>query len=98
MEPIPTHQELWGVPFPINGEWDAGLTPVYFPHQGQGRWTVRRERERFVLVFYNFHTRRETLLDTFPPDEAGEVAATTAARRLVDQAYNPTQSQNKGAQ
>ena len=34
IEEIKSNQQVWGKPFPLGGEWDAGVT-VHRPH---GRW------------------------------------------------------------
>lgn len=75
---IKTNRELWGLDYPVGVEWDAGVTPPGFRGQ-QGRWTVRREVDRFVVFFYCFDSRRETFLAEFPPTEQGEIDAKTFA-------------------
>ena len=79
MRAIQTNKELWGKDFPINGEWDAGLTPPHTPPGKSGRWTVRRTEQRFIVVFAYFNIKRETLLAVFPPTEQGEIDAKTCA-------------------
>jgi len=64
--------------FPVGSEWDAGVTPPGLCGQ-QGRWTVRREVDRFVVLFYCFNARRETFLAEFPLTEQGELDAKTYA-------------------
>jgi hypothetical protein len=46
---------------------------------------VRRETERFTVVFHTFQPTQDVLLKTFPPDEVGEVAAKTFACQARDQ-------------
>jgi len=75
---IKSHRELWGTDFPVGAEWDAGVTLPGFRGQ-QGRWTVRREVDRFVVFFYCFNARQETFLAEFPPTEQGEIDAKTYA-------------------
>jgi hypothetical protein len=79
MRPIKTNKEIWGKDFPIGGEWDAGLTPPHTPANKSGRWTVRREETRFVVLFYRFHDHQETLLKQYPATEQGEIDAKTCA-------------------
>jgi hypothetical protein len=77
MSKIQSHKQIWGTDFPAGVEWDAGVTiPGFHP---AGRWTVRREAEGFAVVFHTFQPAQDVLLRTFPPDEAGEVAAKTFA-------------------
>jgi hypothetical protein len=83
-EPIKTHKEIWGTDFPIGGEWDAGATPPLWPHYPSGRWTVRREENRFVVIFHRFQEGKETELGTFPPTEEGELNAKTCALEAQD--------------
>lgn len=79
MTNIKTNRELWGQDFPIGGEWDAGLTPPHTPAEKSGRWTVRREETRFVVVFHRLHNRSDTLLAEYPAKEQGEIEAKTCA-------------------
>lgn len=79
MPEIKSNRQLWGRDFPLGGEWDAGVTPPLLPKIPAGRWTVRRETERFVVVFHRFADGEETVLDTFSPTEQGEVDAKTCA-------------------
>ncbi len=79
MTQIQTNKELWGKEFPIGGEWDAGLTPPHTPTDKSGRWTVRREETRFVVLFHRFQDRSDTLLAEHPPTEQGEIDAKTCA-------------------
>ena len=74
-----TNWALWGVPFPVGGEWDAGLTPPHTPQPQSGRWFIRRVETRFLSCFHYFVPAHNVLLDVFPPDEAGEMAAKTDA-------------------
>jgi hypothetical protein len=79
MSEIRSNRELWGVDFPIGGEWDAGLTAAHTPAEKAGRWTVRRESECFAVYFHYFQSGQDDLLQTFPPTETGEVAAKISA-------------------
>ncbi len=79
MRPIQTNKELWGKDFPINGEWDAGLTPPHTPPGKSGRWTVKREETRFVVFFHYFQNHSDTLLAEYPATEQGEIDAKTCA-------------------
>ena len=84
MELVKSSRQLWGKDMPIGGEWDAGVTPPLLPSLPAGRWTVRRESERFTVVFHRFADVEETLLDVFPPTEEGEVDAKTFALTARD--------------
>ncbi len=79
MRPIQTNQEIWGTDFPIGGEWDSGLTPPHTPAEKSGRWTVKREETRFVVIFHRFHDHQETLLKQYPATEQGEIDAKICA-------------------
>jgi hypothetical protein len=79
MRQIQTNRQLWGTDFPIGGEWDAGLTRSHTPAENSGRWTVRREETRFIVVFHRFHDQSETLLAEYPATEQGEIDAKTCA-------------------
>jgi len=78
-----THRELWGTPFPVGGEWDAGLTPPDWSLERRGRWTVRREANRFVVLFHRFTDGMDVVLAVYPPTEAGEREAKTDALARV---------------
>jgi hypothetical protein len=75
MSDVKTHRQLWGTDFPINGEWDAKNTPPHTLPEKAGRWTLRREAERFVVVFHSFKDGSENLLAEYPTTEAGELDA-----------------------
>lgn len=79
MRPIQTNREIWGTDFPTGGEWDAGITLPHTPTNKSGRWTVRREETRFVVIFYRFHDHQETLLKQYPATEQGEIDAKICA-------------------
>ena len=79
MPGIRTNRQLWGRDFPAGGEWDAGSTPPHIRPEQAGRWTVRREAERFVVVFHSFNNGQETLLEAFAPTEQGEMDAKACA-------------------
>lgn len=79
MTTIQTNKALWGTEFPIGGEWDAGYTPPGTPTQNSGRWTVRREETRFVVLFHSFRAQSEICLAEYPPTEQGEIDAKTCA-------------------
>ena len=79
MTNIQTNQQIWGKEFPIGSEWDAGYTPPHTPTENSGRWTVRREETRFVVVFHPFHGHPEILLSEHPSTEQGEIDAKTCA-------------------
>ena len=79
MDEVKSNRQIWGKDFPIGGEWDAGATPPMLTTTPAGRWTVRREAERFIVVFHRFSDGVETLLDAFPATEQGEVDAKTFA-------------------
>ena len=76
---IQSNRQLWGRDFPVNGEWDAGYTSPHTPADRSGRWTVKREETRFIVVFHRFHDGQETLLAEYPATEAGEIKAKTFA-------------------
>lgn len=78
MARIKTHAEIWGAPFPVGGEWDAGSTPLRTATVPPGRWTVRREEQQFVVVFKPYDGE-EIVLKTFLPTDQGEVEAKTLA-------------------
>jgi hypothetical protein len=84
---IKTHRELWGRDFPVGGEWDVGVTPLWYPVIERGRWTVRRDADKFVVVFHSFYFRRDELLGVFEPTEKGERKAKELARQLCEQAW-----------
>ena len=84
MPDIQSNRQLWGRDFPLGGEWDAGYTPPHTPLEQSGRWTVKREETRFVVVFHRFQDGREILLAERPPDEAGEIEAKTCATNARD--------------
>jgi hypothetical protein len=75
MSMVKSNREIWGVDFPLNGEWDAGVTAPHTPGEKAGRWTVRREADRFAVYFHAFQSGAEALLKEFPPNEQGEVDA-----------------------
>lgn len=79
MSQIFTNKQLWGTDFPIGGEWDAGQTPPHTPAEKSGRWTVRREETRFIVVFHRFHDQPEILLAQYPATEQGEIDAKICA-------------------
>ncbi len=79
MSGIKSNRQLWGRDFPVGGEWDAGSTPPHVRPEQAGRWTVRRDAEHFIVVFHCFSDGRETLLDSFPPTEQGELDAKACA-------------------
>lgn len=89
MPPIQSNRQLWGRDFPTHGEWDAGYTPPQTPAHLSGRWSVRREAERFIVFFHRFQDGADVLLAEFPPDEAGEIEAKTCAR-LAHQTHQTT--------
>ena len=77
---IRSNRQNFGTDFPPGGEWDAGVTH----NTPQGRWTVRRDPEHFVVFFHHFLSGENILLDTFEPTEEGEVAAKNAALAARD--------------
>jgi hypothetical protein len=81
---VKSNRQIWGRDFPVGGEWDAGATPPLLPTTPAGRWTVRREAERFIVVFHRFSDGEETLLETFPPTEQGELDTKTFAITACD--------------
>jgi hypothetical protein len=75
MPQIKSHKELWGSEFPIGGEWDARAThPATRPEEA-GRWSVKREPKRFVVVFHSSQTGQDKILAEYPPSEQGEIEA-----------------------
>jgi hypothetical protein len=84
MPEIKSHRQIWGRDFPLGGEWDAGVTPPLIPTVPAGRWTVRREPERFIVIFHSFSDGQETLLETFPSTEKGELDAKACALSARD--------------
>lgn len=89
MSDIKSNRELWGVDFPVGGEWDAGYTAPAVQAGKQGRWTVRRAPLAFLVLFVYSAVKREMLLDLFPPTEQGEIEAKTFA--LAARENNQTQ-------
>ena len=84
MPDIQSNRQLWGKDFPIGADWDAGYTPPHTPPERSGRWTVKREETRFLVVFHRFQDDRETFLAEYPPDEKGEIEAKTCALHARD--------------
>ena len=80
MADIKSNRQLWGTDFSIGGEWDAGVTHTV----PQGRWTVRRDPDHFVVVFYAFDSGEDIQLETFDPKEEGEISAKVAALAARD--------------
>jgi hypothetical protein len=81
---VVSNRQLLGKEFPLGGEWDAGVTPPLFPTVPAGRWTVRCEPERFIVIFHSFSAGQETLLETFPSTEKGELDAKACALSARD--------------
>ena len=79
MSRLKSNRQLWGKDFPVGGEWDAGATPPHMPPEQSGRWTIRREPDRFLVYFHKFDTGKDILLDTFLPTEVGELDAKSFA-------------------
>ena len=75
MAEIKSNRQIWGIDFPIGGEWDAGVTQIAL----RGRWTVRRDPDHFFVVFHAFDTGEDVLLGTFDPTEEGEISAKATA-------------------
>lgn len=84
MANVKSHRQIWGMDFPHGSEWDAGVTPPNASLPQQGRWTVRREVDRFVVFFFCFNTKRDTLLTEFLPTEQGEIDAKIFALVALD--------------
>ena len=76
---IKSNLQIWGVDFEVGAEWDAGSTPAHVTREKSGRWTVKRETERFIVCFVHTVSGTEELLDTFPASEQGEIDAKTFA-------------------
>jgi hypothetical protein len=93
MQTVKSSRQIWGRDMQIGAEWDAGVTPPLLPTCPAGRWTVRREAERFTVVFHRFIGGEETILDAFPPTEDGEIAAKTFALTARDTLLISTQKQ-----
>jgi hypothetical protein len=87
MSGVKSNRQLWGKDFPIGGE-----TPPHLPLDQAGRWTVHREAERFIVIFHFFDDRKETLLETFPPNEQGEVDAKSCALAARENLRIPQQT------
>lgn len=82
---IKTNVELWGEPFVVGGEWDAGCTPPLLATLPRaGRWTVRRDDGGFLVVFHYFSDGHENELARFPGTDAGEVQAKSYALAASD--------------
>lgn len=78
-EIVKSHRQIWGEDFPVGDEWDAGVTPPLWPTYPAGRWTMRREENRFLVFFHRFSDGLEITLGKFPPTEQGEIDAKTCA-------------------
>ena len=77
---VKSNLQIWGIDFPIGGEWDAKATLSHAPWEQAGRVTVRRESQRFVVIFARFHALpSEQEIKEFPPTEQGEIDAKTFA-------------------
>ncbi len=72
---IQTHRDLWGCEFPIHGEWDARSTGPATRPELAGRWSVKREPTRFIVIFHSFQTGQDHLLAEYPPTSQGEIDA-----------------------
>ena len=84
MPDIQSNKQLWGKDFPVGSEpckvrgaLGRRLSPLHKPLDQSGRWTVKREETRFIVVFFRFQDGQEVLLAEYPPDEAGEIEAKT---------------------
>lgn len=75
MPEMKSHRELWGAEFPIDGEWDAKSTKPGTRPELAGRWTVKREAARFIVVFHPSQGGKDHILAEYPPTEQGEIAA-----------------------
>ena len=95
MSSLKSNRQIWGLDFPIGGEWDAGATPPHLPPEQAGRWTVRREAERFIVVFHCFGNGQETLLESFPPTGQGELDAKTCALAASRNLHKLSQTKEK---
>ena len=80
MAEIKSNRQIWGIDFPVGAEWDAGLTHT----APQGRCTVRRDLDLFVVVFHAFDSGEDIQLETFDPTEEGEIFAKVAALAARD--------------
>ena len=92
MSSLKSHRQIWGKDFPIGGEWDAGVTPPQVTPADSGRWTVRREVDCFVVFFRRFATGEETLLESFPSTEQGELDAKACAITAHENLQIPLQN------
>ena len=79
MTELISHRQIWGEDFPAGTEWDAGVTPPLWLAYPSGRWTLRRDADRFVVFFHRFQDGRDTILGMFPPTEQGELDAKACA-------------------
>ena len=82
MTTIKSNREIWGVDFPLGGEWDAGVTVPQLSVEKAGRWTVRHEADRFAVYFHHSQSGEDTFLKDFSPTEQGEVDAKIFALAL----------------
>jgi hypothetical protein len=89
MNEIMTDQEIWGRPFPIGGEWDAGYAPI---RAGlvQGRFTARRMPGGWEVVFKPLNGEPEQILQAFPPTEVGEIQAKKLAVEELEKVWTRT--------
>jgi hypothetical protein len=72
----------WISPTAVSGMQASPPPNASLPQQG--RWTVRREVDRFVVFFFCFNTKRDTLLTEFLPTEQGEIDAKIFALVALD--------------
>ncbi len=75
MTDMKSHEDLWGVEFPVGGEWDAKVTRPATRPEKAGRWIVKREQTRFIVVFHRFQDGQDKILAEYPPTVQGEIAA-----------------------
>ena len=76
---IKSNLQIWGVDFEVGACWDAGSTLPHVSREKRGRWTVKRETERFIVCFVYTADGKEDLLNIFPSSGQGEIDAKTFA-------------------
>jgi hypothetical protein len=73
-------------PMKIGEEWDAGQNGDG-PMSQRGRWTVKREAKRIIVVYHFFFPKSEKLIKSFGVEE--EAAAKEYARQCCEKKTIP---------
>jgi len=67
-------------------EWDAGVH-IDGPMSQRGRWTVKREAKRIIVIYRFFFPKNEKLIKSFDVEE--EIAAKEFARQCCEKKTIP---------